>query len=193
MPPMGRRLRSLTRDELDDRQRALYDSVTGGPRASGPGRFPLVDGDGGLIGPFNAFLLEPAVGDRLQALGAVLRFDTSFTDRAREIAILTVATHHDATFERYAHERIGRRAGLTDVELAALRAGDLTVWTDPGDRVVAETAGELLATGDLGDDSYERAIAQLGESGLFELTTLVGYYALLAVQLRIFRVPTPDD
>ena len=35
------------------------------------------------------------------------------------------------------------------------------------------------------------AIAALGEEGLVELSTLVGYYATLALQLRIFRVPAP--
>lgn len=32
----------------------------------------------------------------------------------------------------------------------------------------------------------------LGESVIFELTTLVGYYSLLAVQLRVFRVEAPS-
>ncbi len=30
-----------------------------------------------------------------------------------------------------------------------------------------------------------------GEAGLVELTTLVGYYGILATQLRLFRVPLP--
>jgi len=31
----------------------------------------------------------------------------------------------------------------------------------------------------------------MGAVGLFELLTLVGYYATLALQLRVFRVPAP--
>jgi hypothetical protein len=31
----------------------------------------------------------------------------------------------------------------------------------------------------------------LGERTLFELSTLVGYYATLALQLRLFNVPAP--
>jgi 4-carboxymuconolactone decarboxylase len=31
----------------------------------------------------------------------------------------------------------------------------------------------------------------MGAAGLFELLTLVGYYATLALQLRVFRVPAP--
>ena len=34
-------------------------------------------------------------------------------------------------------------------------------------------------------------MAVLGERALVELSTLVGYYATLALQMRIFRVPAP--
>jgi len=37
------------------------------------------------------------------------------------------------------------------------------------------------------------AVGHLGPSGLFELLTLVGYYATLALQLRVFRAPAPDS
>jgi len=37
-----------------------------------------------------------------------------------------------------------------------------------------------------------RAVGQAGAAGVFELLTLVGYYATLALQLRVFRVPAPD-
>jgi len=38
------------------------------------------------------------------------------------------------------------------------------------------------------DQQYDQAVATLGEQSLVELSTLVGYYATLALQLRIFRV-----
>ena len=46
----------------------------------------------------------------------------------------------------------------------------------------------LLARADLDDEEYADAVAALGERAVFELTTLVGYYATLALQLRVFRV-----
>ncbi|MFC7716531.1 hypothetical protein [Nonomuraea recticatena] len=46
------------------------------------------------------------------------------------------------------------------------------------------TTRRLLESGDLTDDEY----AALDERTLFELTTLVGYYATLAMQLRVYRV-----
>ena len=47
------------------------------------------------------------------------------------------------------------------------------------------------ADGDLDDGAYAEAVEQLGAAGLFELLTLVGYYATLALQLRVFRVVRP--
>ena len=59
--------------------------------------------------------------------------------------------------------------------------------------VVARTVAALASRGDLGDAEYREAVDHIGAPGLFELLTLVGYYATLALQLRVFRVPAPDS
>lgn len=184
---MTPRLRPLPPADLDAGRRALYDAVAGGRRAQGPQAFPLVDPDGALRGPFNAFLLSPAVGGPLQELGAAVRYGTAFGDRAREIAVLVVASVQGSAFERAAHEAVGRVAGLCDPELEALRDSRFDAFTGV-EELVARTTHRLATAGDLDDAGYAEAVAGLGEAGLFELTTLVGYYALLALQLRVFRV-----
>src|SRR5580698_7913173 len=98
------RLAKLSPAELDEQQRALYDAIATGPRASGPRHFALTDADGGLEGPFNAMLLSPPVGSALQALGAAVRYGSGFDNRDREIAILVVAHAWNCAFEVYAHE-----------------------------------------------------------------------------------------
>jgi 4-carboxymuconolactone decarboxylase len=184
------RLDKLDPAALDAEQRALYDSIAGGPRAQGPQAFALVDAAGRLEGPFNAMLLRPRVGGALQALGAAIRYESGLTDRAREIAILVVAHHWRSEFELYAHEAVGAAIGLTALELDALRAADFDTLTDPDERLVAITTAALCERGDL-DDAEHTAARSLGDAALFELTTLVGYYATLALQLRVFRVEQP--
>jgi 4-carboxymuconolactone decarboxylase len=186
------RLDKFAIEDLDADQREVYDAIAGGPRARGPQLFRLVDERGGLEGPFNAFLLQPRLGNALQALGAAVRYETALSDRHREIAVLVVAAGWDSAFEWYAHEPLGRHAGLTEAELAALRTGRFGGLAGDTDRVLAGTTAALVTRGDLDDDEYARAVAALGEAGLFELLTLVGYYATLALQLRVFRVPAPD-
>jgi 4-carboxymuconolactone decarboxylase len=210
----GARIGKLDPSALDDEQRALYDAITGGRRAQGPQLFRLADSEGRLEGPFNAFLLQPRLGSALQALGSSVRYDTELGDRCREIAILVVAAHWQSDFERYAHEPIARSVGLTDAELAAIREGRYTelavgrdghraemAATGPGrdaelaghEALVARTVAALVTRGDLEDAEYREAVEHLGPAGLFELLTLVGYYATLALQLRVFRVPAPDS
>jgi 4-carboxymuconolactone decarboxylase len=187
----GARIPKLPPSALDDEQRSLYDAIAGGRRAQGRQLFRLVDDEGRLEGPFNAFLLQPRLGSALQALGSSVRYDTGLDGRCREIAILVVAAHWRSDFEWYAHEAVGRAAGLDDAELAAVRDSRHAALAGR-ESVVARTAAALLERGDLDDAQYREAVGQIGTEGLFELLTLVGYYATLALQLRVFRVPAPD-
>ena len=187
----GARIPKLEPASLDGEQRALYDAIAGGRRAQGPQLFRLTDAEGRLEGPFNAFLLQPRLGSALQALGSSVRYETGLDDRCREIAILVVAAHWQSDFEWYAHEAVGRSAGLGDAELTAIRDGRHDALGGR-EACVARTVAVLAARGDLGDAEYRDAAEQIGTAGLFELLTLVGYYATLALQLRVFRVPAPD-
>ncbi|MFD1540475.1 carboxymuconolactone decarboxylase family protein [Nonomuraea guangzhouensis] len=173
------RLPSTPPAQLDANALALYEKITAGPRGT-----TMLDDQGVLVGPFNAMLLSPPVGDALQELGAAIRYRSGLSARAREIAILVVAGHWDSAFELRVHEEIGRGLGLTEDELAALRTGAPLELADPGEDAVLRVTRALVTRADLDDPEY----AELGESVVFELTTLVGYYATLALQLRVFRV-----
>ena len=186
----GARIPKLLPSSLDDEQRSLYDAIAGGRRAQGRQLFRLVDEEGRLEGPFNAFLLQPRLGSALQALGSSVRYDTGLDDRCREIAILVVAAHWRSDFEWYAHEAVGRAAGLGDAELAAVRDGRHDALAGR-EAVVARTVAALTERSNLNEAEYREAVEHVGTDGLFELLTLVGYYATLALQLRVFRVPAP--
>jgi 4-carboxymuconolactone decarboxylase len=183
------RLAVLSSDEMTPEQVGLYREILGGPRGQGPRAVLLSSGAGGLAGPFNAMLYAPEVGHALQELGAAIRFRTQLAPRVREMAILVVAQAWDSGYERSSHEPIGRDAGLTEPEIEALRAGADPGFTDEQERVAYEVARALVGPADLDDEQYSAAVAALGERALVELSALVGYYATLALQLRIFRVP----
>ena len=183
------RLAVLSSDEMTAEQVDLYREILAGPRGQGPRAVQLSNGTGGLAGPFNAMLYAPAVGHALQELGAAIRFSTKLPPRIRELAILVVAQATGSGYEQASHELIGRDAGLTEPELDALREGENPKFADEQESAAYSAARALTVTGDLDDQEYAAAIAALGAGGLVELSTLVGYYATLALQLRIFRVP----
>ena len=138
-------------------------------------------------------LHHPTVGHPVQELGAVLRFRGSLSDRARELVILVVAAHWRSDFEWWAHERIGRNVGLTDAEIDALRTGASLEVDDPIDQAAFDAARALVLRADLDDAEYARVQEILGNEQLVEVTALVGYYAMLALQMRVFRITAPED
>jgi 4-carboxymuconolactone decarboxylase len=181
------RLIPITPGRLTGEQRGVYDAILGGPR--GPG---FAAADGHLTGPFNAMLYNPAIGGPLQELGAALRYHGNLDDRARELAIVTVAVAYRAEFEWATHSRIAAGLGVDAATLERIRQGDEPDLDDPTEAIVLEVVRALLDRVDVGDELYARAVDAIGEGGLVELTTLVGYYGTLALQMRLFRVPLPD-
>ena len=190
------RLPDLTPAELGDAQRALREQILGGPRGTGPQHFPLVQADGSLTGPFGVMLHEPALGAPLQELGSAIRYATGLSARTREIAILAVASATGSTFEAYAHERVGRAAGLTDDELAALADGSFTS-ADPHEDAAHALCRRLVTDAGPGarmdDETYGAYAAALGTTTLTELVVLVGYYRTLAQLLDVFDVGVPEE
>lgn len=186
------RIRRLHPDELDEPQRRLYGAIVGG-RAGVAATIPLTDDEGRLAGPFNAMLLSPELGMSLQELGTAIRHRTALTPRCRELAILVVAAHWQCQFELDAHTLLGAQVGLTRAELDALRAGEPLPLTDDEEAAVLTVTRELVRALDLSPSDYDAAATSLGPAKLFELSTLVGYYSLLALQMRIFGVSQPRD
>ena len=180
------RLPRFSPQELDEDQRRLYAAITAGDRARGPQFFRLTDDEGGLEGPFNAMLLNPPIGDALQQLGAAIRYSGRLPTRCREIAILAVAAHWQCEFELRAHEPIAAHAGLSAVQIAALCNAEPLDLIDPEEDAVLEVTRRLLRDRELDDGTYAAAVDAIDADKLFELTTLVGYYSLLALQMNVF-------
>ena len=185
------RLGPLVPGQLDEAQRSVYETITSGPRSTGPQRHRLTAGDGALLGPFNAMLLSPPVGMAVQAVGTALRFETTLTDRQRELAILLVAASWNSAFERAAHEALGRSLGLEEDEIEQLSRGQAPSLTDDHERAAVEFVSHLLDHGNVDDEHYVEAVSTLGTRQMYELSTIVGYYSLLAINLRVFEGESP--
>jgi 4-carboxymuconolactone decarboxylase len=185
------RVPRLRPDELTGEQRRLYDELVHGPRAQGRQFFELTDADGVLAGPFSAMLASPRVGAAVQRLGAALRYHAGLPDQARELVILVVAARLRSAFEWDAHEPAARHCGVAGEVIAAVRDGRPPGLTDPALRAAHDLAVALLAGEDVPDDRYEAIAGVLGVPGVFEVSAIVGYYWLLATQMRLFRVGQP--
>jgi len=190
LPP---RLDLIPPAELAPAQRALYDAITGGPRASQAGTVPITDADGQLLGPFAIMLLSPEVGNAMQQVGAKIRFGTALTGRERELAILTVAGALSSEFERLAHVPAARGLGLTEPQIDAALAGRAADGLSADEAVVGRLALAMTVDRTLSDEDYSGGVRALGQERLAELTWLVGYYSALALSLAVFRPVLPES
>lgn len=147
---------------------------------------------GRIAGPLRVWLHAPVVGEAQQALGAVLRFELTLPPRVCELVILSTAHDVGSEFQILAHERMAYDAGITLEQLEALRERRAPTLTDPVERTAWQTTNRILTDGDLTDDQFAEAAEALGQQGLVELVTLIGYYRLLALQMRVCGVPATD-
>ncbi len=145
--------------------------------------------------PFNVFrtlVRHPRLFKRSMALGTALLLQGRLPARIREIVILRVAWRTGSVYEWGQHVRIGKEAGLGDVEIRALATeGADAHWFD-ADRLAITATDELCADDDLTDATWSAALAEWGEQDLIELILLVGNYRMLAGFLNAARV-APDE
>ncbi len=186
------RLEPQTFDTLDDNQRVLWDNITTGPRGN-PDREHggLAGADGALIGPFNALFLSPEVGDAVQKLGAAIRYNTSLPSDLLEVAICTMGGHWRANFEFWAHARLAKNAGVSEGAIDAIRDGEQPEFGDERQQTVYQFGRELIENQRVSDETYGALTEMIGESGAFEVASVMGYYALVSIGLNTFNVAMP--
>ncbi len=179
------RIPNVPREELGPEGQQLWDSIVS-TRGS-----TVVTAEGGLSGPFNAFVTAPGSGTRLSALGATLRFETSIERRLSEVAIITIGARWQAEFEWWAHARMAREFGVPDAVVDAIGRGEDPPFGADDERAVYAVARQLGQSGHLDEETYGAAHRLLGDTGMVELVSLCGYYTLISFVLNAFEVPPP--
>ena len=149
---------------------------------------------GGRLSTLDRLLLHsPPVAEGWNALLGALRSGTTLPGDLRELVILRVGALNGAEFEWAAHEPIGRREGLTEPQLRALRAADALaepVWSPAQAAVVAFTDVATRAVA-VPDDVFAAVRERLDDRQVVELTALVAGYAMVSRFLVALAVPPP--
>ena len=145
-------------------------------------------------GPMSVMLNVPEVLKRGEHLRAYLRGDGSSLPRPIiELAMLVTARENNCQFIWNAHAAAGRDAGLNDDLVDNLRDRKDLPALSPQEQAVVEYGREFFRTRTVSQATFDNAIAQFGARGLAELTSLMGYYALLAFNINAFGVEIPDE
>lgn len=168
-----------TPETMNAEQLRVYQDIIQGPRAR-------------LVGPLRAALHNPELADRWQKMGALLRFGTSISPRASELAILVAARRWNSQLEWHIHAAAAQDAGLPQAIIDALLVAAPPRFDDVKDGAVYEYARQLLQRGVVNEAAYQEVLAMFGEAGTVELTAIIGYYSMVAMTLNAHHIPLPD-
>ena len=178
---MGRLVRR-TLTEMSEEQQQLFGQIAENRKG--------VE-DGHIGGPFDAWILNPDTGRRLNQLGGALRFRSTIPRRYVELAILYTGQLWQAQYEWYAHEPMARDAGLPEAVIEALKVGERPEFTDEGDEVAWNLCRVLHDDRKVDDATFARTAEVFGEAGVQDLVTACGFYTLVSMTLNTFEVDLP--
>jgi len=172
------RLQPVDPATLPPEGRAVYDKIANSPR-------------GGVRGPFLALLHVPEMCDRIQHLGAQLRYGTSFEPRLSEMTILLVARHFNCQYEWFAHEQHAQKGGLAQTIIEAIRERRRPDTMKTDETALYDYVTELITHNSISNVSYQRAHEAFGQRGVVELAGLAGYYIMIAMTLLAHDLQPP--
>jgi 4-carboxymuconolactone decarboxylase len=177
------RLPKLT--DLSPRQQEISDRIT--------------SRRGGTRGPFLVWLRSPELCEKVEALGAFCRFESSLDPRLRELSLLIAARHWDAQYSWNAHVGKAADLGVSRESLTALAERREPHFTSKDEDVVYRFSSEILDDHFVSDATFAAALAELGEQGIVDLIGSLGNFSMLAMLLNACQVdlqavepPFPD-
>ena len=174
------RIPLVTREMVKDELRPIFDEVSSGPSGVG-------------TGPMSVLKYSPEMSKRAIPLFNYVRNESSLPQRVRELAMLVTARSMDCPYIWNAHAALGRQAGLSDELVNALRDNRPLPPLSPEESAVVGYGRDLFQTRRVGDENFKAILELFGAQGLVELTTLMGYYTMLAFNANAVELDVHGD
>ncbi|HJW64820.1 MAG TPA: carboxymuconolactone decarboxylase family protein [Actinomycetes bacterium] len=138
------------------------------------------EGTGGASAVFLTLARNPELFRRWLPMAAEFYTDTSLAPRQRELLILRTAWRCRSDYEWGQHVRMGRAAGLTDAEVAAVTGPlDARAWS-PADEALLRAVDELVDDHTVAPSTWAALARHFDEPHLIEVVMVVGTYIGLA-------------
>ena len=148
---------------------------------------------GAVRGPFQVWLNSPEVCERVEALGAWLRFESSLPLRLRELSLLIAARHFDAQYSWNAHADKAIEAGIPAGAISAIAQRREPVFDREEDTAFYVFCTELLREHFVSEATFRTAQAHFGTQGLVDTVASLGNFSMLAMLLNAFEVDLQAD
>jgi 4-carboxymuconolactone decarboxylase len=174
------RIPAVTRQRVKEELRVVFDEVSSGPGGVG-------------TGPMSILKNSPEMARRAIPLFNYVRNESTVPQKLRELAMLVTARAMDCPYIWNAHAASGRQQGLSDALVDALRDNKLLPLVPPDEAAVINYGMELFRNRRVNQETFQAVLDLLGGQGLTELTTLMGFYTMLAFNANAVDLGLPHQ
>jgi 4-carboxymuconolactone decarboxylase len=137
------------------------------------------------------FLHSPEVAGRVAHLGAYVRFEGSLDMRVRVLAAMTVARELEAMYVWGAQTGGARKLNVPESTITAIRENH-SRGIPPEDAQIVEFTRQLMRKHRVDEATVKALIGRFGTDGFIQLTSAIGYYALLSMTVNACELePAP--
>lgn len=190
---LGGRLPLLNPNELEGDQSKLYELLDSTLISwAGASGFKAKTEEGRFIGPFNPNLYSTGITPAWVRLVQDEAKQTSLDKRVHEVVVLSVGSVWKSPYELYSHSLIARAAGIPEIAIHALVAGEGSEHLLPKEQVAHRFARQLATEHKVDADLYREADLIFGKTGLVDMVYLIGMYLLTCAMLNAFEIPAPE-
>jgi 4-carboxymuconolactone decarboxylase len=146
-----------------------------------------------VFGPFEPLMYSPQVMTLARSMGDYLRYKPSIGTTLSELAILVTAREWTQDYEWHVHAPIALKQGIKPAVVDAIADGRRPAGLSEDEEIVYDFCIELHRNKRVSDATFARADKRFGKPGVVDLTAIVGYYTLLAMQLNMAQYGLPPE
>lgn len=172
------RIPPVTRDLVKEDLREVFDEVADEPGGVG-------------TGPMSVLKNSPELARRARLLFNYVRNESSVPKKLRELAMITTARAMDCPYIWNAHAGFGREDGLSDALVDALRDKKPLPEMPSDEKAVYDFSMEMFKSKRVSPETFKAVHDLLGTQGLVELTSLLGFYTMLAFNANAVELDPP--
>lgn len=143
----------------------------------------IVDTRKSLEGPFSVWMYAPEWAERVAHLGTLVRWEGTLELRIRTLAALVVGRHFQAQYVWGIQGVIGAERNVPRSTIEAIR-DDRSEGIPPEDVQIIEFTRQLLRKNRVDEPLARAVMVRLGADQYVQLTTCIGYYAMLAMTVN---------
>jgi 4-carboxymuconolactone decarboxylase len=174
------RLPPLTRADLDDEGKAIYDKIVG-------------DGPAPKTGPVALSLYSPKIAQAFSDLNGFLRYNGDLSPRHTEVAILAATWEIQQQYEYSAHEPAVLRYGAPQAVVDTIKYDREPVGLSPEETLIIKFARAIMRDHKVDSQLYADVVKTFGRKGMLEMVTVMGDYVMVGMVMTAIDQQVPAE